>query len=587
MLDKLELGCGSSGIQWSTPDWLIHEIAESKGFVCDLTRLKEPLYWAGTVCAISSAPKLSRPSLSEMVALINPDPKLNWSIPTLKQAYKRLKRLAKMPPQKLLDQLGHIGHPTPSQPAGLTPACFVYRALTQLGVTICKDTTVGQLSELAKLVGLPNQEQQAWLAQSLAEAKFSIKEWGASLLLLGDSRAAPQPCCQDLLAETHAHIEQSIVEYLQPRTHNQAIVLAALHFSLDISKAAEPLTEFYRRQHGLDTFADPHCRQIQQLNPKAYNLEVYFNPSFSLELHQHTLEYLGKLYGIRGEDHEIYEQLQERALVANFYPGVVHGLVNFSSSLSREDLTTPDQPVFCFGSDSLGYVAHLASELSWGFETTMDYSNPEGGAFDLTSIASLKSLLGGMTRRRNREVAELSGLKEAIKKVETYMSNFDRRLQRLRQWYQDLKPDQKEVTADYLKLILETGLYMRGWAGRPEPYPIELVPYKNKEITCILASEALARLDEFTELEAEQTCKTIHDLPLIIYKDGRWLISERLEEGLTIAGRLIIVKVGERGNNMNSCIRDTSNWLVSSAARYMTTLGIEPGFDVTKLRFIQ
>jgi len=75
-------------------------------------------------------------------------------------------------------------------------------------------------------------------------------------------------------------------------------------------------------------------------------------------------------------------------------------------------------------------------------------------------------------------------------------------------------------------------------------------------------------------------------LPLLIYRDGVFNASQQREYGLTLGDRLRLIRSGENTDNMNSCIRMSSNWLCASAYKYMQQINMEPPFEIRSLRYI-
>jgi hypothetical protein len=60
-------------------------------------------------------------------------------------------------------------------------------------------------------------------------------------------------------------------------------------------------------------------------------------------------------------------------------------------------------------------------------------------------------------------------------------------------------------------------------------------------------------------------------------------VSHDENDGLTIGDRIDII---ENNESVYSCIRVSSNWLISSSYFYLDQIGIPLAYDITKLRRI-
>ena len=74
-------------------------------------------------------------------------------------------------------------------------------------------------------------------------------------------------------------------------------------------------------------------------------------------------------------------------------------------------------------------------------------------------------------------------------------------------------------------------------------------------------------------------------LPLLHYR-GEYIAASEHSMGLTITDRIRIVREGDSSNNVNSCIRLTSNWFATTAHRYMQVVGMPQPFNIEHLRSI-
>jgi hypothetical protein len=176
---------------------------------------------------------------------------------------------------------------------------------------------------------------------------------------------------------------------------------------------------------------------------------------------------------------------------------------------------------------------------------------------------------------------------EAIINIEMTIRNNDEPTRQLISTYRNADPETKRTIQMTFRYLLHLGMFMRGWIGSGD-YPVTSAPVPpGREIE--LAVNVTNAIGSY-----ESSCRSlgrigtqINNLPLVIYKDKEYQVSNQINEGLTIQDRINIIKEGERTRNVQSCIRLSSNWICSSAHKYIISLGLPEPFDVFNLRHIQ
>lgn len=564
------------------PHVVLAELAASLGVACDVKELErfeykcQIVYYLERRCQPQTR-NWKQVSTERLLTFLNPDPELEWSYRGLEAALNNLERLDVLEPQaRLREALEQGGLPTPTHPQRV-PTAMLYRSLKEMGYLLHAQMGWEQLRELARLALLPTLERVAELEQRLASINPQELLRG-HLLLLEDGK-----CSSSSSSTSSSCPELKKVELLQPRTDTQAVALGAKFYRLDLSRCKKPLLEFYRRRQGLP-FAEAYCRQVQQLNPGAYDLGCSWHPELPESSYSPHLSSVLQHYGVRDQ-----EQLLDLHLLSNFHRGAVHGLRNFLTITNREDLSElpPEAPrpaLVSFGSHGAGFQLHLASELSWGFEATMEFVNPQGGFFEAAQIERLKMLAHTGSRRHRHQSADWQGLLAAIRKVELHHSSQDRYQRELKRAWSEMEAGQKEILIEVLELLLETAFKMRGWKAG-QPLPLEIVPASDPVEVSLEVSQCLTRLEALEKAHPAMVDK-VYRLPLVEYKSGKYCPARSEREGFTLGDRLAIVRQGENTRNINSCIRVTSNWLLASCHRYLTALQRAPNFEVAKIRTI-
>jgi hypothetical protein len=233
-------------------------------------------------------------------------------------------------------------------------------------------------------------------------------------------------------------------------------------------------------------------------------------------------------------------------------------------------------------------------ELIQLFEVNQNFSSPFGSdsIFSSTSINKLKLIArspsgSNPTVRISQETVQVrSQLLDAIESIEILSRNLDEPSRQLSFAYRISDPDTKRAIITALTNLLHLGMFMRGWSGSGN-YPIRIaeVPLSRDMEVAVNVTDAIAKY--------ESSCRSlgkigtqINNLPLVLYKDSEYQVSTASYEGITIGERIQIVKGGDRISNVASCIRLSSNWLCSSAHKYMIAIGLSSPFDIFYLRHI-
>ena len=128
-----------------------------------------------------------------------------------------------------------------------------------------------------------------------------------------------------------------------------------------------------------------------------------------------------------------------------------------------------------------------------------------------------------------------------------------------------------------LHFLLEASMYMRGWEGPGTSYPIQEAPHtKDEERIEIAVGNCIREYNLCTN----NLVPSVNDLPLFYHNGKTFTMSTCDFEGKTIGERIDKVLLGERTSQMSTCIRLSSNWLVSSAYYYLQLTGNTPSFNI-------
>jgi hypothetical protein len=369
-------------------------------------------------------------------------------------------------------------------------------------------------------------------------------------------------------------------EYI-PECDEDAIVCAHLNYSKDLSKFMSPRKEYqYYKDNILNYLpSEERLRFWYQKNPFFFNSNLNYNPLFGHDEDEMT-----------------------------FHWGPIAGLTTEStSSILEEDLNSlPFGSILVYGSmrnisrHDLGDVITI-SELDGQFSTKKYFLSPfkrsKYEIYSSNNILRLKYLLN-VEYDFPQEVKELhKSLLNTINQIEIFQSSLDRSTKILVEKYHS---NNSEAYIYILKKILKCGYYMRGWRNEKEfnkdedcdrmsdrdHLQIEKGEVEMSRIPSAECNTGLALIDLAESMKSEEA-RFIGSLPLIKIVNGEYCISQNKGEGLTILDRLSLIIQGETTEDIDSCIRISSNWLCGSAHKYLVALNQNIPFDMMKIRSIR
>lgn len=491
------------------------------------------------------------------------------------------------------------GLQTPESPTACNP-CVLYKLCRVHGISTTLDSTAEQLATAVKLLTVDPKTLLRQVQQSLLLNRNSLASTHMINFLLGAecnnlSNLAPlftipnveynsiphAKVSYNQLVEAHPKITDvpTLQVNVSPINNLTAIALAASLYAVDISYAEQPLREYDTlRSSNPYTPADAWMRYWLRLNPKLFDLTHTFNPSIpAIYYRPDALRYMLYNEGITENPRvPAYELLQIASLTDSFYWQVRPPLRSVVT-LALEPIEEVDpQELVCYGNPQ-GYFPITLSELSEALQTQGLVSPFQANSMLATAaVTKLKVML------RSSELASARGILETIQHIESLNSESDPAIQAVLR-----NRSRKSQVLGLLQLLLEAGMYMRGWRGSPAGYRLEdcTVSTEDAVAVTIRVTEGITRLENRVR-ELGEIGRQVMNLPLFKHTDGEYVRSTDADNGYTIGERLEIVKLGPRANSMKSCIRMSSNWLCSSAHKYILLLSGREAFPLRQLRYI-
>lgn len=606
-----------------TPLCVLIEIADAHGIKYDPSDCDKPNFSQHLLASIRQTPI---PTISgvkgihewEYVArFVNKHSQ--WPQSKLIQAYNFL--LQFMSNNNLLDKLPEVftvGLQTPDDIFSIN-ACILYRICTHNRLNISPHTTIDQMAYAVRMLRESSESLHRRVSTFIDKSATRTNLINILLLshyMIEDTEVEEVntevsyntipdvPTRHELLLQMHEVLNdvRSLQQRIDPTTGAGAIALAALNFNIDISKASNPLREYkLLKTDSRHSYypADLWMRHWYDKNPTLFDLSVRFNPLFSREYYDASrLTDLALNEGYTQRDIEVdhpYELLQVAYLSETFYQGELPNMERRRTQIDLDDIDeVPDGQLLSFGQIGQPMVPVTINELTELFRRNENFRNPfrQNGMFSKIAINKLKIIAQSpngphpniqLTSETMEARAELLN---AIMNVEILEQNNDDATRRFILTYRNTDAETKRKVVEALTSLLHAGMAMRGWKGVGN-YPVSqaIVTESEADIIAVNVTDNLAKfMNQCNNLGS--IGRQILALPLVLYRDGQYQTSTDHSDGLTIGDRINIVRQGEETRNMASCIRLTSNWLCSSAHKYIMCLGFPAPFDIYSLRRI-
>jgi len=386
----------------------------------------------------------------------------------------------------------------------------------------------------------------------------------------------------------------SIDHTFEPSTHEEAIAAAVIVHDCDLTWSNVPLLDYCRVARG-DGLSNPLINSMFTNDRHVLQPSFSFNPSLPITAYTPgSLEAMASRIGLASMTTDLYyNELTMDALTDTFRLGLHPRLSTLDSHLGSVNFDEePEFQPICYGSYSSNMVVYELEELCQLFENNHNFNNPAGGRFDIQAIQRLK-LICRTGNRFNAHFSLWGRLAAAIETVEQLEGSDEEEVGAFVRRYHASNEDQKGSMRNVMKQLQEAALYMRSWRGDPQPWPIEHAPPDyNQDAVDQRVADALHNMNTTTEQDTANIfnggdeLQQLLQLPLFTYNDGKYVRSRNSESGLTISGRLEIVENGNNHDNSQSCIRISSNILMTTSYRYLSLMGDKPPYRLENLRHI-
>lgn len=415
-----------------------------------------------------------------------------------------------------------------------------------------------------------------------------------------------------LLNLEHSKITDSIIKFrdinyilmsLFPTNHSDAIVLTALNYKLNITESKYPFDEYKAilKNPSLELYVpyDPVFRKNYLKNPKWYNINSVWNINLCELYNEGDLKNMCISEGFTVDDFRNSEPqvllLQSQTCNTFYFGKNPYNLEQIESPIMYEVLEDlKEEDCISYGNYSKrNFTTYSIDEIYALFLTYRSYVNP----------TDIHQCLGKRVINKLKFIAQkynIIKLLSIISELDKWYEYSNENTERLRELYSKASVERRTYIRRYFEALTKCGMYMRGWDGESE-YPLGEkstlkvnISYETIEQN---VGESISQvMDYLNDNLYEEEKEILIKLPLMKYtkyhdenfnfKTLTFVPSPDPEDGSTIVERLEIVSKGSAHKNMKSCIRVSSNILLSSVYFYSCSLNLEEPYNIKYLDYI-
>lgn len=498
------------------------------------------------------------PSMARFV-----NPRAKWTPGALRKAFKFLSRwVGECHP---LDRDFQVGKQTPHNLYSIN-ACVLFKACRQEGIALSFHTTLDEMACVYRLTKFPPPDIHLYLSTKIADLPLSTLIRLVATIGLETGNDSTQE---------HRNVDPTLLSNDGSTCEPQeAIALAAYYYSVDISESLCPLMAYSLVRDSPELFRSPDTSQ----HPEAYPcLEYHFNPYLPISYYSNNaltslISHEG-LSSISREDG--YQKLQEASKSLTFQVRGKRDTTTVIYSQPVEEI--PFGQVVFYRDRALSLI-----ELKEWFHNSCSFIDPTSMNKEMFTPPQIRKLIAICQHYPSEAASELQ---EVIEQVELMLGTCCRQHTEFLEYYRRLDSPTKERIVDIFWSLHRLGMYMRGWDGQGE-LPIVAAPVDNQLEVDIRVTEAINDLDTRLHALPDQLRRRIMELNLYCYRNSELRVSTPQDTVPTLGLRLELVRGGTELETIESCIRTSSNYFAATSHYYLKSLGANPGYSLSKLRYI-
>jgi hypothetical protein len=450
-------------------------------------------------------------------------------------------------------------------------------------------------------------------------------------------------------AHSNVTIYENILPRVQPQSQEEAIMMAAIVFGINLTECINPYEEYMLFKSLGNRYIPGYDEKFKKrflTNPEWFNIRRVWTPKIPK---MYTNEHLFIFAQAEGYippsfDNNTAEQAMHLSrCTPTFYLGRHPDAVKLFTPIELESVYAVNPKLLItYGIvSSSEFVIYKVSELTSCFLEYKVYCNPEnlseqiskvairklkniineqlgiiidnpvipainknninrrgfeGAINDMINTNVNKSVINQLKPKLITEVQVLyKQLLDSMDMVELYSKiksiNSDKMVLLYRKSDENIKENIKQCFID----LLHIGYYMRGWkVGNNNADPIRSEQTGSDDDMATLielnVTKAIAEFENNCNKLPEDIRKCFETLPLIKVNkrdnEVEFIMSNDKNKGLTVMDRIKIVKTN-RADDVNACIRISSNYMCGSAYYYMGCIGLPPPFDIKEIMDVQ
>jgi hypothetical protein len=592
-----------------TPFCVVKEVADAHGIKYDglemnPMRLQSELLLSIETTKIQKITSTEGNGVRDIARFINKY--TPWPLSKLLLAFNFLNKFIEIDnPLKIIPTNFKVGLQTPDNPESINSS-VLFKICKYHGIKLTTETSIEDMFNVVNMLREPN-ELLFDKVKNIIVGGIGNPNLVNILINFGGENLEKNnnvEIAHNMLENVHRTLTD--IRYLQnninPSNNQGAIALAAINYNIDISKSSCPINEYKKLKLLGRTDYKPIDKWMQRWfikNPIIFDLTVSFNPLFPQSYYNpNDLINMTLNSGYKNEDiieNSHYELLQMAHVEETFYYGEMPNLKTKETPISLTNIDDiPYGQLLSYGSCETSMNPISIEELIELFTNNENFSNPFSTITNISSLAINKLKLMSQSHIGHIPGIKLSEetisfrktLHSTILSIENNFRFKDESTRQLVSSYRNSDPETKTLIHNTLVNLLNVGMYMRGWNGTDD-YPIvtAYVPIERNAEIALNVTNAINEYETLTRRLGKIGLQ-INNLPLVLYKDKEYHVSNSSKEGLTINERIKIVKEGDKTSNTSSCIRLSSNWICSSAHKYLTALNFPSPFDIFYLRHI-
>ena len=381
--------------------------------------------------------------------------------------------------------------------------------------------------------------------------------------------------------------KNKLLKRYNPKNDNEALLLAAYNYDKDISLSSSKVYEYLNIRDMVDYQGvsweplDERMKYLYSKNKNVFSLNFYFNPSLPVDVYKEgQLNFLAKREGYSDRDIDYinpYTLLQTSYITDNFYQGYTYGIINDVTHIYSFNVDEiPNEELLCYGIKNNYLIAFHIDEIIDYFEKTKNFLNPfEIEKIHFEKIEKLKTICKLLLTDKSKKLLKII---ELIELIERDITNSIKNII-------DKQPNNIIYISVLFNLITECAFRCRGWLDNDvNNIPVEYAPVNDQVLVDTLVSESIYNLEKHSNNELYQD---VMSLPIIQYINGKWIKVEHFNTGNTLGDRIRILKQGESTDDIESCMRTTSNYLLHTIYKFCEILDIKTNFnyDIENLSF--